>query len=400
MNILVLNVGSSSIKFQLFHMPAKEVRLKGAIEKIGEKESKIIYSLYQRLERPFSHTSTTHLADHQEAFIQLAELLLNPETNIIQQVTDIIAIGHRVVHGGEQFQQPMRIDPTLLQSIRALSFLAPLHNPANLLGIEMAQQSFPHATQIAVFDTAFHQSIPAHVYRYAVPNELYEQHALRVYGFHGTSHQYVAKKAAQFLDIHIDQLNAISIHLGNGCSITAIKGGKSVDTSMGLTPLGGLMMGTRSGDIDPSLIQFLSDQLQMSLTDIYQLLNKQSGLKGITGENDMRIIMKQYEQNDPQAILAIRMYVYRIRKYLGAYLLVLKRTDAIIFTAGVGEHSSEIRALICEALEPFGIVLDAHKNRAKEPALRDIQTTESQIKLLIIPTNEELEIVHQMESLL
>lgn len=406
MSILVLNVGSSSIKFQLFDMPEKKVRLIGAIEKIGEEEGKMTVTGYDQggQWKDLSSLAQQHIsqpiADHEQAFPLLAKLLLHPELGIIERKEEIVAVGHRVVHGGETFSEPTLISEEVMETLTSVSFLAPLHNPANILGIEKATQFFPHAKQVAVFDTAFHQTLPEYAFRYAIPEELYQQHSIRVYGFHGTSHQYVSHTAAHYLHIGLNQFNAITLHLGNGCSMAAIRGGKSIDTSMGLTPLNGLVMGTRSGDIDPSLIFLLAEQLKMDLKDIHQLLNKQAGLKGLAGDNDMRNVIKRYQQNDPSAVLAIQLYVHRIRKYLGAYLLLLQRTDVIIFTAGVGEHSALIRAEVCKGLEPFGISIDEEKNNASVRGLREIQGAKSQIKVMVIPTNEELEIVNQMEKVL
>ena len=285
--------------------------------------------------------------------------------------------------------------------LQQLSFLAPLHNPANLKGIEVARKVFPTAKQVAVFDTAFHQSMPPRAFRYAISRSFYEENGLRAYGFHGTSHQYVSREAASLLNIDLQAFNAITIHLGNGCSMAAISGGKSIDTSMGLTPLGGLIMGTRSGDLDPSLILFLSKTLNLEPDEIDNILNKESGLKGLTGENDLRSIIARYENGDPAATLAIDMYVYRIKKYIGAYAAILTRLDALIFTAGVGENSPLIREKVCEGLGILGIKLDRTKNAGKASGgSRELQADESAVSIMVVPTNEELEIANQVMSLL
>lgn len=397
MKILVINSGSSSLKFQLFKFPGEEVIASGLIERIGETESAI------RL-KAVNHDAQLHIADqipnHKAALEQLAHLLLDGQQPIIDNPNDIHAVGHRVVHGGEKFSTPMVIDhPDLINELKKLSVLAPLHNPSNIIGLEVASEVFPSAMQVAVFDTAFHQTLPEHAYRYAIPNGLYRNHGFRAYGFHGTSHQYVSRAAAHHLGIDQKAFNGITVHLGNGCSMTAIKNGQSIDTSMGLTPMGGLMMGSRPGDFDPSLILFLGDQLKMSFSEIDTLLNKQSGLKGLTGVNDLREIVSRYEKGDLEAQLAIHMYVYRIRKYIGAYAVAVGRLDAIIFTAGVGENSAFIREKVCADLDILGVKLDRDKNKNVTDKISEFQTSQSQVKLLVVPTNEELEIALQAEKL-
>ena len=330
----------------------------------------------------------------------IAETLLHPEIGAVESAEEIMAVGHRVVHGGEKFSEPTIITAEILNQLKKLSFLAPLHNPANLQGIEIATRVFPEAKQVAVFDTAFHQTIPDFAYRFSIPKKFYEEHGLRVYGFHGTSHSYVSREAASFLEKDLSRFNTITIHLGNGCSIAAIKDGKSVDVSMGLTPVGGLMMGTRSGDIDPGLLIFLGEHLQMSMQEIDQLLNKESGLKGLTGDNDLRNILAKYEKKDTEAVLAVSMYTYRIKKFIGAYTAALGRLDAVIFTAGVGENSGLIRSLVCQNLEILGIDLDQEKNRLASKSTRLISSTSSQVGVLVVPTNEELEIASQTKRVI
>ncbi len=394
--VLVLNAGSSSIKYQLFEMPAARVLARGMVEKIGEEGSQLKHEV-RNAEGSFdSQKEILDIPDHHASLKLIADRLTHGEAEQLL----IEAVGHRVVHGGEKFSQPTLVDEKILNELKAISHLAPLHNPANLLGIEVAHRIFPEVPQVAVFDTAFHQSIPEAAYRYALPNHLYHEHGIRVYGFHGTSHAFVAREAANFLGREYEDFNAITLHLGNGCSMAAIRGGQSVDTTMGLTPLAGLMMGTRSGDIDPSLIFFMHNHLNMSLKDIDRVLNKESGLKGVAGEQDLRNIVLRHESGDVEATLAIEMYVYRIRKYLGAYLAVLGPTDAIIFTGGVGENSALIRQKVCQDLEHIGLKLDDSHNQRPEGGACAINAHESRVKVLVVPTNEELEIARQSLTLL
>ncbi|PID48793.1 MAG: acetate kinase [Proteobacteria bacterium] len=371
MNILVLNAGSSSIKYQVFAMDQQQAILKGLIDRIGETGSEI----------PDHHAALERIALH-----------LRTEALPIQ------AIGHRVVHGGDYFQQPALINAKVIEAIQAMIPLAPLHNPANLEGIRVAQSLFPDLPQVAVFDTAFHQTMPAKAYRYAIPNDLYRKHKVRRYGFHGTSHHYVAEQAAAYLEHDLHSLNLISAHLGNGCSMTAIAQGLSVDTSMGMTPLEGLVMGTRSGNIDPGLFLFLQKQLGLSAIDIDTLLNKHSGLKGLCGVSDMRQIQQLAEENHEQAQLAESLFVYHIRKYMGAYTAVLGKVDAVIFTGGIGEHSAHIREQVCHDLNVLGITLDKTRNQAKHSGIRTIHSKASRVKVLVIPTNEELAIARYTQK--
>jgi acetate kinase len=401
MKILVINSGSSSIKYQLFDSQTMTPVASGLVEKIGESASRVKHSALN-MPTPAQRTlEDIQIPDHRHGLSIMVDLLLDDDIGVIESPEEISAIGHRVVHGGERFSQPTVINDEVKDTIRALIPLAPLHNPANLTGIEVAQELFPAATQIAVFDTAFHQTIPALAYRYAVPNNLYEEHGVRVYGFHGTSHLYVTNQAIEYLGRPASETNLITAHLGNGCSITAVKGGQSIDTSMGFSPLAGLIMGTRSGDIDPSLPYFLGTALDMSFAEIDRLLNKQSGMLGLTGQNDLREIEDRYEKGDEGARLALEMYAYRIKKYIGAYKAALGRVDAVVFTAGVGEHSDIIRGLVCQDLDGLGILLDTRKNKmGGTGALTEIQASNSDIKILIIPTNEELEIAIQTGEIL
>ncbi|MDH3876655.1 MAG: acetate kinase, partial [Desulfobacterales bacterium] len=333
------------------------------------------------------------VADHQAGF-QLIGAALN-ESGALQDTQELSGIGHRVVHGGEEFKQPTLINKKVIDTIRRLSPLAPLHNPANLLAIEVAMQSAPQVPQIAVFDTAFHQSIPAHAFRYAIPQDLYEAHHVRRYGFHGTSHHYVAKQTADLMDRPLNTLNLITLHLGNGASAAAVKGGKSIDTSMGMTPLEGLIMGTRCGDIDPAIIFYLKRKTGLARDAVESILNQESGLKGICGVNDMRQIEELAQSGNSQAQLAIEMVCYRIKKYIGAYYAVLGRLDALVFTAGIGEKSPLIRAGACRGLSHLGIEIDPEKNNRKSKTAFEIQKGGSTVKILVIPTNEEREIAEQ-----
>jgi len=304
---------------------------------------------------------------------------------------ELSAIGHRVVHGGEQFYRPTLIDRKVTESLKALTPLAPLHNPANLLGIKVALSHAPHIAQVAVFDTAFHHSIPEHAYRYALPRELYEQHHIRRYGFHGTSHHFVAQKASELAGMPLESLNLITLHLGNGASACAIRKGRSIDTSMGFTPLEGLVMGTRSGDIDPAIIPYLMERLGLGTGEISTLLNRESGLKGLCGENDLRMIAERTSAGDKDAALALEVFCYRIKKYIGAYFAVLGRVDALVFTGGIGEHSSLVRAKALAGLdEAFGISLDEDANSREDYSPRAIHQYRSGTALYVIPTDEEL----------
>jgi acetate kinase len=374
-------------------MTARRVLASGVLEQIGEAESRLIHHTRNRKGKIKKIIKTGAVADHQKGFQMIGTALR--ESGAVQDTGELSGIGHRVVHGGEQFKQPTLINKKVIDTIRRLIPLAPLHNPANLLGIEVAMQSAPEVPQVAVFDTAFHQSIPAHAFRYAIPQDLYEAHHVRRYGFHGTSHYYVAKQAARLMGRPLKTLNLITLHLGNGASATAIRGGKSIDTSMGMTPLEGLIMGTRSGNIDPAIIFYLGRQTGLGRDAMESILNKDSGLKGICGVNDMREIEVLAGAGNSRAGLAIEMVCYRIKKYIGAYTAVLGRLDALVFTAGIGENSALIRARSCRGLSHLGIKVDSKKNRRKSKDAFEIHTRDSTVKILVIPTNEELEIAEQ-----
>jgi acetate kinase len=393
MKILVINSGSSSIKYKLFDMTEKTVLASGLLEQIGEEESRLTHHARTLRGERETLEKTGHIADHKEGIHLISSVL--QESDGLPAMDELSGIGHRVVHGGEDFQEPTIIPEKVIDTIRRLIPLAPLHNPANLLGIEVSLESAPVVPQVAVFDTAFHQSIPEHAFRYAIPQDLYETHGVRRYGFHGTSHHYVAKQAALLLSKPLESLSLITLHLGNGASATAIKGGKSIDTSMGMTPLEGLIMGTRSGDIDPALIFYLERKTGMGGEAVEAILNKESGLKGICGVNDMREIGELAEGGNHQAKLAIEMVCYRIKKYIGAYCAVLGRLDALVFTGGIGENASFIRAGSCKGLSHLGIEVDPEKNNLRSTEAFEIQTANSPVKVLVIPTNEELEIAEQ-----
>lgn len=397
MNILVINSGSSSIKYQLFKMPLQQPVCSGLVERIGIEGSFIKHSVFKNQEKTVIEIEA-FISNHGEGLKQVLALLSEGEHAVISKPEDVVAVGHRVVHGGEHFAGATLINDEVKQQIRKLFSLAPLHNPVNYKCIEVAEQTFTSAKQIAVFDTAFHQTIPRQAFRYAIPEWYYKEHSIRVYGFHGTSHKYVSEQAIHSLGKADSKI--ISIHLGNGCSITAIKNGQSIDTSMGFGPLSGLVMGTRSGDIDPSVIFHLMEHAGYTLEQLSTLLNKQSGLLGVGGSSDMRDIRKLITEGNENAKLAIELYAYRIKKFIGSYAAVLNGIDAIIFTAGVGENDLEMRAAVCKELSYLGIELDEAKNKGYKQELTDISRADSKVKILVIPTNEEYEIASQCFNLL
>lgn len=386
MNIAVINSGSSSIKFQLFCMEKKEVLAYILVEQIGEFSS---HTMLKYADKKLEITSV--LKNHHDGLEEIIFLLSKYE--ILQDFTSLSAIGHRVVHGGEEFKNATVINESVIKQIEALIPLAPLHNPANLEGILVARKKAPFVPQIAVFDTAFHSHMPEEAYLYALPYKMYEKYKIRRYGFHGTSHSYVLKKTAEFLKEDAGDLNIITLHLGNGSSVCAIEEGVSVDTSMGFTPLEGLIMGSRCGDIDPAILIHMQRELGMSVDEVDTLLNKKSGLIGICGSNDVRSLI---ELNDEKSKLAIKMMVRRIKKYIGAYIALLGEVDAIVFTGGIGENSAYIREMIFET-EICGTVLDKDLNNKNETV---ISTKKSSIKLMVIKTNEEEEIANECLSVL
>lgn len=392
MKIVIINSGSSSIKYQLIDMPTQEVICSGMIDRIGLETSNFSYKTNRD-----TIEEILPIPNHKVGLEKISTLLLDEKVGVINSTAEIEAVGHRVVHGGASFSDTVLITNEVKEKIKQLFELAPLHNPANFEGIIVAEEVFPQAKQIAVFDTAFHQTMPEVAYRYAIPNYLLTDNKIRAYGFHGTSHKYVSEKAIQFLD---NSSKIITVHLGNGCSITAVKDGKSVDHSMGFGPMNGLIMGTRSGDIDQSVIFYMVNTLGYQLNEVNTVLNKQSGMLGITGHSDLRDIEANAENGDADCQLALDMNVYRIKKYIGAYAAAMNGVDAIVFTAGIGENSSLMRRLICKDMEFFGIELDDAKNEIRSKEIREINTTNSKTKVLVIPTNEELEIANQVYDLI
>jgi len=388
MKILVLNSGSSSLKFQLFDMPSKKVLVKGLAERIGEKTGQF---------KANDYVVEQAMPSHKEALELLTGYLLQPENNLIKNKNEIIAVGHRVVHGGNTFVQPTLITTEVKEKIKELFSLAPLHNPANLTGIETAEEIFQQARQVAIFDTAFHQTIPEKNHRYAIPAKFYQQ-GIRKYGFHGISHQYVSKKAHEMLGKTDSKI--ITLHLGNGASATAVLNGQSFDTSMGFGPMNGLIMGTRSGDIDQSIIFYLIEKEGMSPQEIQNILNKQSGMKALAGSNDLRDIEAAAAQKDIKAQLALEMYAGAIKKYIGNYIAQMNGLDALIFTAGIGENSDVVRELVSQNMEYLGIGIDATKNKNPKNYNGDITHISSKVKVWVIPTNEELEIALQTYKLI
>lgn len=393
MRLLVLNSGSSSIKYQLFHMGDESVLAAGEVERIGEAAGHAHHRIRPRGGEAVEHERSQTFADHREGLKHIFEVLR--AAGIIGGPSELMGIGHRVVHGGETFRAPVLIDARVVHAIRQTIPLAPLHNPANLLGIEVAGEQCASVPQVAVFDTAFHHTLPPYAYHYALPMRHYKEHRVRRYGFHGTSHAFVSRAAAGLLKRPLEALNLITLHLGNGASATAIRRGRSIDTSMGMTPLEGLIMGTRCGDLDPSIPFYLEHSAAMSSSQVEAMLNQDSGLKGVCGVGDIREVQRLAQEGHAQARLAIHMFCYRIKKYIGAYLAVLGRLDAVVFTGGIGEHNAAIRAQACAGLEGLGIRIDPARNDAETPGPREIHHRASRVRLLVIPTNEELEIARR-----
>ena len=382
MKVLVVNCGSSSIKYQLFEMPQRQLLAKGYIERIGS-EASLVYQIGDKNEQ-----RSVEASDHQQAMQEILALLMSPSTGVLSDDDAIEAVGHRVVHGGEEFTGSVLIDDAVLASIERMARLAPLHNPPNLTGIRAAMQALPGVPQVACFDTAFHATIPAVAFTYALPFELYEDLGIRRYGFHGTSHRYVAQRGADLLGIPLDKFNGITCHLGNGSSITAVRNGKSVDTSMGLTPLEGVAMGTRCGDIDPAILLFLAEEGH-EIASLNELCNKRSGVLGISGcSNDMRTLISKAEQGHARSQLAIDVFCYRIKKYIGAYWAVLGRVDAVVFTGGIGENAPLIRDKVCSGMERLGLELAPQLNQQSGDSERRIDST-SDTAILVVPTDEE-----------
>jgi len=394
MKVLVINTGSSSIKYQLYKMPEAHVLAKGIVERIGEETSQLCHCYNGK-----TYSVEEKSEDHEKAMALILNTLVRGEFSVITDISEIGAVGHRVVHGGEEFTGSVVIDDAVIASVEKFADLAPLHNPPNLTGIRASQSKLPNIRHVACFDTAFHATIPEVAYIYALPYELYEKYRVRRYGFHGTSHRYVARRVASLMGKDKYDINAITCHLGNGCSITAVKKGKSVDTSMGLTPLEGLVMGTRSGDFDPAILFYLMDK-GYDVRTLNTLCNKKSGLLGISGvSNDMRNLEVLAEKGNAHAKLAIDVFCYRIKKYIGAYTAVLDTVDTVVFTGGIGENAASVRQQICTGLTSIGIQLDPAANQAAVGNEADISTPNSKVKVFVIPTNEEAAIANDTYEL-
>jgi acetate kinase len=388
--VFVVNCGSSSLKYSLIDVDAGTALGSGLADRVGRPGSRLEHrgpAGEETIERP--------LRDHAEALAAVLETC----AELGPALDDLVAVAHRVVHGGDRFAAPVAIDDAVLEQVRALSVLAPLHNPVNVTGIEVARKAFPDVPQVAVFDTAFHQTLPPHAYTYAVPREWARRHGVRRYGFHGTSHAFVSRAAAGLLGRDPRETNTIVLHLGNGASATAVAGGISVDTSMGLTPLEGLVMGTRSGDVDPALAAHMHRAAGLDADAVDAALNGASGLLGLAGDGDVREVHRRVEAGDADAVLALEVYCYRVRKYVGAYAAALGRLDAIAFTAGVGENDPVVRAKSLAGLEPFGIAVDAARNAERSVAARVISPPGAQVAVLVVPTDEELEMATQAAAL-
>ncbi|UWY26645.1 acetate kinase [Flavobacterium sp. TR2] len=392
MKILIINSGSSSIKYQLMVMPENQVICSGMIDRIGLETSNVTFKTAAA-----SREETIAIPNHKVGLQKVANMLLDVEKGVIKSTSEIAAVGHRVVHGGSDFSATVKIDEKVKEKIKQLFELAPLHNPANLEGINVAEEIFSSAEQIAVFDTAFHQTMPEVAYKYAIPNYLLTENKVRVYGFHGTSHKYVSEKAINYLK---NNSKIITIHLGNGCSMAAVKNGKCIDTSMGFSPSNGLIMGTRAGDIDQSVVFYMIKNLGYTPDEVNAILLKQSGMLGLTGYSDLRDIEAEAEKGNKDCVLALQMNAYRIRKTIGAYAAALNGLDAIVFTAGIGENSSYMRNLICTDMDYFGIEIDTGKNELRSKELREINSEKSIVKVLVVPTDEEYEIANQVFQLL
>lgn len=396
MNILVINCGSSSLKFQLIDAQTEQLIAKGLCERIGIEGSQLVYQPAGGAKEE----TVTPMPDHTKAIELVLGALTNEKTGVVKSLQEIGAVGHRIVHGGEKFAASTVITDEVIAAIEACNDLAPLHNPANLIGIAACQKLMPETPMVGVFDTAFHQTMPKEAYLYGLPYEYYEKYQVRRYGFHGTSHSYVSKRAAELLGRKYEDMKIIVCHLGNGASISAVENGKCVDTSMGLTPLEGLIMGTRSGDIDPAIIEFIAHKENKSIDEVMTVLNKKSGVLGLSDNlsSDFRDLEKAYIAGEDRGLRTIRTFAYRVAKYIGAYTAVMNGVDAICFTAGVGENSPLVRNLACERLGYLGIALDKEKNDKRGEEL-EVSTPDSKVKVMVIPTNEELAIARETFAL-
>ncbi len=395
MNVLVINAGSSSLKYQLINVEEDVVLAKGLCERIGNEGSVIKHSSMGKSSVAIEKT----MENHADAIKLMLGAMTNKEYGILTSLEEISAIGHRVVHGGEFFKGSVVVDEQVKDAIRQCFDLAPLHNPANLTGIEACEKVMQNVPQVAVFDTAFHQSVPDYAYMYALPYELYEKYKIRKYGFHGTSHQYVARRAAAMLGKPLEELKIVTAHLGNGSSITAVKYGKSLDTSMGFTPLAGVVMGTRCGDVDPQIVPFLMEKENLSIDEVTDLMNKRSGVLGVSGvSSDFRDVQEAASNGNPHAKLALNMFTYSVKNYISSYAAAMGGVDAIVFTAGIGENTASIRKMCVENMEFMGIVIDEEKNKVKGKEA-DISTDSATVRVLVIPTNEELMIAKETQKL-
>ncbi|MDE6354527.1 MAG: acetate kinase [Prevotella sp.] len=397
MKILVLNCGSSSIKYALYNMDDRSVMTSGGAERVGLDGAFVKVKLANGEKKQIMHD----IPEHTEGVKFIFSLLTDPEIGVIKDLKEIDAVGHRMVHGGEKFNQSVVLNDEVLKVFEECSDLAPLHNPANLKGVKAVSELMPGLPQVGVFDTAFHQTMPKKAYMYAIPYELYDKYAIRRYGFHGTSHRYVSKRVCDFLGVKPEEKKVITCHIGNGGSVAAVDGGKCVDTSMGLTPLEGVMMGTRSGDIDGGAVSFIQKKLSLDADGISNLLNKKSGLLGITGiSSDMREIDAAANNGDEKAVLALDMYNYRIKKYVGAYAAAMGGVDIIVFTAGVGENQDNMREYVCKGMEWMGVKLDAEKNATIHGEEAVISAPDSKVTVVVVPTDEELMIATDTMDLL
>ena len=394
MKILVINAGSSSIKYQLLDMTTGNDLASGIVERIGEEMGSISYKTDSK------YTAEQPFPTHREGMVEVINLLTDADKGVVKEKSEIAAIGHRIVHGGELFFEPVEIDEKVLQGIRDCIPLAPLHNPGHVIGIETSMELFPGVRQVAVFDTSFHQTMEPKAYMYGVPYEYYEDWGLRRYGAHGTSHKYVARETAKLLGKPLEESNIITVHLGNGASISAVKNGKCYDTSMGLTPLGGIIMGTRCGDIDPAIVGFIAERTGQSAAEVVTTLTNESGLKGICGSNDLRDIHARIEEGDEKAKLALDMACHKVRQFIGAYAFELGRVDAIVFTAGIGENDEIYRENCLSGLENFGITINKEKNDNWDRTPSFISEDDGAVKVCIIATNEELEIANDTVAVL
>lgn len=397
MKILVLNCGSSSIKYALYNMDNHTVMTSGGAERVGLPDAFVKVKMQDGEKKKIMHD----MPEHTEGVKFIFSLLTDPEIGVIRSLEEIDAVGHRMVHGGEKFQQSVRIDDEVLKTFEAVSDLAPLHNPANMKGIKAVSELMPGLPQVGVFDTAFHQTMPDYAYMYALPYDVYKKYGVRRYGFHGTSHRYVSHRVCEILGVPFDQQRIITCHIGNGASLAAIKNGKCIDTSMGLTPLEGVMMGTRVGDIDGGAITYLMKKMQLTPDQMSNFLNKDGGVAGIaTVGSDMRDVEAACKAGDERARLAIEMYTYRIKKYIGAYAAAMGGVDIIVFTAGVGENQPGLRRRMCEGLEFLGVKIDENVNATLRGEERVISATDSKVKVVVVPTDEELMIALDTQTLL